>query len=249
MSDGASPSHGVIGAIRYGHRLKPSEDNAVYQACFLFFLPESGNHRIVFFPLSGFELSGIMKYYDLSRLNMPRGLKETSSQLVISFDTAETAPNTFTQERLDLQLNALDNEVFVVTAIKLDLLSPDFRLTGVDQDERPFVSAAITKQSSASMPTLASPSCIATAKETIIASFKVAGAVAYGGMTSFTENQSDTPSTLDYLDIIATPDFFISILGGSNINSKTVSGKVYGYRARADAATYAGLVQSELLSQ
>jgi len=180
---------------------------------------------------------------------MPKGLKETSSQLVISFDTVESAANTFTQERVDLQLNALDNEVFVVTAVKLDLLSPDFALTGADQDQRPFTAAAISKQSSTALPTLASPSCIATAKETIIASFKVAGAVAYGSMTSFTENSSDTPSTLDYLDIIATPDFFVSIFGGSNANAKTVSGKVYGYRARADAATYAGLVQSELLSQ
>ena len=56
---------------------------------------------------------------------MPKGLKETSSQIVVSFELAESAANTFTTERVDLQLNALDNEVFVVTGVKLDLDIPD----------------------------------------------------------------------------------------------------------------------------
>ena len=56
---------------------------------------------------------------------MPKGLKANSSTIMISGSVAETAANTFTQAQVDLQLNPLDNEVFVVTAINLDLQSPD----------------------------------------------------------------------------------------------------------------------------
>ena len=50
---------------------------------------------------------------------MPTGLKETSSLISISFQSNESGPNTFTQDRVDLQLNPLDQEVFVVYAINL----------------------------------------------------------------------------------------------------------------------------------
>ena len=63
------------------------------------------------------------------------------------------------------------------------------------------------------------------------------------------ENHTDAPFQVDYVDIIATPDFFVNISGVANIQAKSVAGKMYGYRARADASTYAALVQSELLSQ
>lgn len=179
---------------------------------------------------------------------MPKGLKETSSQIEISFSLSETASNTFTTDRIDLQLNALDNEVFVVTGVKMDLLSPDINLTGASQNVRAFVNASLTKQAVTAIASLGSPSCFATAKETIVLSEQ--GAPGFGAVAvAFQENGNDTPASLDYIDIIATPDFFVSIIGGSNSNPKTVAGKLYGYRARADAAVYAALVQSEVLSQ
>ena len=52
---------------------------------------------------------------------MPKGLKETSSLITIGFQAAETGPNVFTQAAVDLQLNPLDNEVFVVYAIDIDV--------------------------------------------------------------------------------------------------------------------------------
>ena len=65
----------------------------------------------------------------------------------------------------------------------------------------------------------------------------------------FHRNASETPpSDLPYLAIIATNDFFMQVVGTNNNVVKTFSAKVYGYRARADAATYAALTQSELLS-
>ncbi len=53
---------------------------------------------------------------------------------------------------------------------------------------------------------------------------------------------------LDYIGIISTNDFFLQIQGGGNLTPKIGNVKVYGYRAKADAATYAALVQSEVLS-
>ena len=53
---------------------------------------------------------------------------------------------------------------------------------------------------------------------------------------------------LDYIGIIATNDFFLQIQGVNNAAPLGGSVKMYGYRARADAAVYAALVQSEVLS-
>ncbi len=56
------------------------------------------------------------------------------------------------------------------------------------------------------------------------------------------------PATLDYIGIIATNDFFIQVKGENNTSVKGMVGKMYGYRAVADADIYAALVQSEVLS-
>ena len=56
------------------------------------------------------------------------------------------------------------------------------------------------------------------------------------------------PATLEFIGIIATNDFFIQIVGLGNVNAKNVNGKLYGYRAVADASVFAALVQSEVLS-
>ena len=53
---------------------------------------------------------------------------------------------------------------------------------------------------------------------------------------------------LEYIGIISTNDMFLSIQGTGNVDPKAVGCRVWGYRARADAAIYAALVQSEVLS-
>lgn len=181
---------------------------------------------------------------------MPKGLKSTSSQIVVSFSLNESNPNTFTTDRVDLQLNALDQEVFVVTGMKMDLETPDLVLGGIGT-ARTAVFASVSKQdiSNATDLTLGNPSVIGTAQiitNEIVDNY--GGAEASGYAVSIIEDGTDTPSALEYLDVIATPDFFVNINGSSNQNAKSLSGKLYGYRARADAATYAALVQSELLS-
>ena len=177
---------------------------------------------------------------------MPKGLKPTSSQIVISFGLQESGPNTFTTDRVDLQLNALDNEVFVVTAVKMDISSPTF-LTGAGQ-ARYGVFASLSKQniSQSISRSLDNTSVFATANAQVVVSSDGAGLL---GATMMLENDTDTPTSVEYTDIIATPDFFVNINGVNQGDEAEVYGKLYGYRAIADSATYASLVQSELLSQ
>jgi len=169
---------------------------------------------------------------------MPKGLKSTSSLITIGFVTTETAPDTYTQGRVDLQLNPLDNEVFVVQAIDLDPSSPNAQ-AGVNTR----VDCALTTTSQGGMVNLSATACLAKAELDIRASGFVDGGV------GFQKSSLETPpSNLEYIGIIATNDFFVSIQGTGNGTVKRVAGKMYGYRARADASVYAALVQSEVLS-
>jgi len=169
---------------------------------------------------------------------MPKGLKSTSSLITIGFSATETAPDTFLQERVDLQLNPLDNECFIVQAIDLDPSSPN-AIAGTNTR----VDCALTTTSQTSMVNLGNTACLAKAELDIRASGFVDGGV------GFQKSSMETPPTnLDYIGIIATNDFFVSIQGTGNGTVKRVAGKMYGYRARADASVYAALVQSEVLS-
>ena len=170
--------------------------------------------------------------------NMPKGLKETSSLITIGFEVIETAPNTFTQARTDLQLNPLDNEVFVVQAIDIQGDFPD-AIPGTNTG----VNATLTTTSQAALPLLSASSVLATSESQI----RALGFVDSG--VGFQESSMDSPpSMLEYIGIISTNDFFVQVEGFGNGNVKRVQGKMYGYRARADASVYAALVQSEVLS-
>ena len=169
---------------------------------------------------------------------MPKGLKETSSLIAIGFSVAETAANTFTQEQVDLQLNPLDNEVFVVYAIDLDLETPDAIAA-----TNTAMQGALTTTSRTALPNLSDSTCLAVKQTRIRAAGFVDGGV------GFATGSNESPATqLEYLGIIATNDFFVQIEGSNNAAAHLMSGKLYGVRARADASVYAALVQSEVLS-
>ena len=163
-------------------------------------------------------------------------LKKSSEIIAISFEVSETAANTFTQTQVDLQLNPLDQEVFVVVAIDLDPTAPD----------------CVTNTNTATLASLSTTS--RSAFGNLNASTVLANAVldirADGvNHVAFSRTSLDSPpATLDYIGIISTNDFFVQIQGDNNANLKRCFGRVWGYRAKADAATYAALVQSEILS-
>jgi len=169
---------------------------------------------------------------------MPKGLKQTSSLIVIGARVAETLPNTFTQARIDLQLNPLDNEVFVVQAIDLDVAPPE-GIAGVNT----ATNGTLTTTSVTVLPGLQNSNVMARKELAIRASGFVDGGVSFE-----TTSMETPPSALEYIGIIATNDFFIQVQGSGNGIVRSMSCKVYGYRAKADSSIYAALVQSELLS-
>lgn len=169
---------------------------------------------------------------------MPAGLKATSSPISVSFNLQETAPNTFIQSEVDLALNPLDNEVFVVLAVDLNVSPPD-AIAATDTD----VQGSISTTSQTGTVGLDNTNCIAVAERTIRAAGFVDGGVGFSHMSG------ETPTaTLEYIKIIATSNFFVQVEGNGNAAVKAMSGRLWGYRATANASTYAALVQSEVLS-
>jgi len=169
---------------------------------------------------------------------MPKGLKETSSVVAVSAGVIESAPNTFTQAQVDLNLDPLNNEVFVVLAIDLNLTPPD-AIAATDTSVRGSVSTT----SRTALGTIADSNVLAESSLNIQAAGFADGGVA------FTRLAGETPTAmLDYIGIIATNDFFVQLEGANNGVGKFANVRVWGYRARADASIYAALVQSEVLS-
>ena len=167
---------------------------------------------------------------------MPKGLKETSSLIAISAQVTETAANTFTSQRVDLQLNPLDNEVFIVYAIDLDAQQPD----NID---------AVTSTLTGSLSTTERTTVGGIEDSNVMA----ASRQVIQNLTTnavYTEFKSDSTPTgmLEYIGIIATNDFYLNLAGINNGAAKAMNARVFGVRARADASVYAALVQSEVLS-
>lgn len=166
------------------------------------------------------------------------GFKKTSGTLVVSNSVTETAANTFTQEQISLPLDPLNNEVFVVLAIDIDVSVPSnvpATLTSV--------SGSISTTSQTAVLTIGSTRCLARGMKAI-----AQGAGTVDGAAFDEVDGNNIAAQLDYIGIIATDDFFIQVEGVGNLAAKTMNTRIWGYRAKADASTYAALVQSELLS-
>jgi len=169
---------------------------------------------------------------------MPAGLKKTSDIVTISSRVTETAANTFTQNQVDLQLDVLNREVFVVVAVDLNPAPAD-AIAGVDTSTQ----GCISTTSRTTMGFLDNTNVIATGENAIRAAN-----FADGGVLLQQSSLDTPPAALDYVGIIATNDFFISIQGNNNATPKAMAVRVWGYRAQASADIFAALTQSELLS-
>jgi len=99
----------------------------------------------------------------------------------------------------------------------------------------------VTSTSATSMQTLANTNTIAEADLIIVAD--AANAV------SFTRAAEESyTGRMDYVSLIATNNFFVAVQGTLNTAAKSVNGRIWGFRAKMDAAGFAALVQSEVLS-
>ena len=163
-------------------------------------------------------------------------LKKTSEVITISSSIDESAANTFTQTQVDLQLNPLDQEVFVVLAIDLNPAAPEC-ITNTNTEVRGSVS--VTSRTSVG----------SIADSNVLAEGSLAIRSDAINAVGFSRMPTEAPlAQLDYIGIIATNDFFLQVLGVNNTTAKSMNARVWGYRAKADAATYAALTQSEILS-
>lgn len=166
------------------------------------------------------------------------GFKQSSDIIAVSGRVEESAANTFTEAEINLSLDALNNEIFVILSVDTALSPPD-ALAGVDTAM--FFQLSSTTQ--AAITGLENPNVIVRSERSI----QGAGYVDYGAV--FEHMAGETPdANLDYIAIVATPDMFAQIEGANNNNPKACAFRVWGYRARADSATYAALVQSQVLS-
>jgi hypothetical protein len=169
-----------------------------------------------------------------------KGLKVSSSPIQISAEITETVANTFTQDQIDLTLNVLDNEVFVVTQINLDVSAPDMPAAGLTNS----VDATVSTTARATVGSIADSNVLGAANRVLLVG------AAPGEPTAQFDREDPLFAAIseDYLGIIATNNAFLNIQGTGNGNAKTVRCRIYGFRATATAAVYAALVQSELLS-
>jgi len=176
-------------------------------------------------------------------------LKRTSEVITISDRSDNGAAAAFAVRAIDLQLNPLDQEVFVVTGVKIDFMSypPALALPLAGSFNFANEEVALSTTRPTSMPDLGDSNVLATASRFARYYINAAGECLQYDLAE--NGPIDTPdSNLDYIGIVATSDIFVSI---DAFNSSLVTDaaiRIYGYRAKADAATYAALVQSEVLS-
>jgi len=165
------------------------------------------------------------------------GFKKTSDIIAISFQVGESAAGVFTTDTIALQLDVLNNEIFVCLAVDLNLSTPEM-ITNTNTSLRGNI--ATTAQDT--MTGLETTNVIAETQKAIRTDAVNAVAFQRAAEESYSVN------SLDYIGIISTNNFHASVQGVGNLGVMSMAGRLWGYRAKADASTYAALVQSEVLS-
>ena len=164
-------------------------------------------------------------------------LKRTSEPFIISTDITESAANTFTEVSVPVNLNPLDQEVLLILAIDLDTFAPD-------------VVAATNTAQSLSVSTSSQTAVLGINDSACLGSQRIDVKTDGANHVVFDRLQSVQPVSdmINYIGILATNDFFVQTQGINNAGAKGGNVRMWCVRAKADSATYAALVNSELLS-
>ena len=166
---------------------------------------------------------------------MASGLKRTSSDFFVSAKVIESAANTYTSSTITLPLNALDREVFVITGIIFDPATPSI-IPGLLTDSN----LQLTRQVATNILRMSAFNLIGKSTESF------ANGAAESNFFSKTYGNQQIESGQDYVDVVATPNMFLGVLGSNNSGPLTSDIRVYGYRAKADVGVYSALIASEL---
>jgi len=174
---------------------------------------------------------------------MVRGLKQTSETVTISGNVTEDVAGTMKEAVVDLQLDVLSREVFVVISCDLNMSLPDADST----NNETIVRGSLSTVSRTSVGTLADSNTFATGRNVIVSDTAAVPPQLAG---IYSDASTETPhAELDYLAIISTNDLYAQVQGTGNTRVKGNDFRIFGYRATVtDPAIFSALVQSELLS-
>ena len=164
--------------------------------------------------------------------------KYTSEVFQISAQVFESAPNTFTSQTINLNLDSLSREILVIQYVDIDLLYPSDLVAGVATE----TTCTLSDLQQTSRQQLSNPSTIATA----------ASVVEYDGVAA-TSTHSAGPVSANYAKDIpvfvsATDNLFLGIGGNGNVQVKSGFVRMWCQRARADADTYAAILTAQFNS-
>jgi len=152
----------------------------------------------------------------------------------------------YTQTEVNLPLDALNREIFVVTDIQIDYnpgLLFDVAAGGTQE-----IQGQVTMNTQIGLLGINNPDCVGRFGARTLQGL---GVNAGAGSSVYHANPDETSSGTqsDYLSIVATPDFFVGGVfatttgGGPN---RTINVRVTGYRAIADTGTYSALIAQQI---
>jgi hypothetical protein len=160
--------------------------------------------------------------------------KWTSETFTIRSLVTETAPNTFTEVAINLNLDSLSREILVIERVDIDSASPD----GVP-GTLTSVSTSLANATQTGVININNPDCISSTQKEIV-SGGIGDSVAFSEHAPEAVNMSDSP-----LYIVATDNLFFGIAGLNNGNAKNATMVVHARRAKADAGTYSAILTSQ----
>ncbi len=185
---------------------------------------------------------GLIRYIEVVWVVPSMSIKQTSQPLNIGA-TIDLVDGTPANLLVTLPLSSLDREVFVVTDIQMDSEPLPMPTAAGNQTS---IDASVNKTST-SVLKINSPNCVGSLKRRIIESALPTGGAIY--QDSYSPSEASTGTMADYLTVIATPNFVIAGSYGTTAggaSNRAVFVRVTGYRAVANADTYAALVTEEL---
>jgi hypothetical protein len=136
-----------------------------------------------------------------------------------------------------VNLNPLDQEVLLILAVDLDTFAPDV-VTATNTAQ----TLSISTSSQTAVLSIDDAACIASQRIDV----KTDGV----NHVVFDRLQAVQPISdmINYIGILATNNFYLQTQGVNNAGAKGGNARMWAVRAKADSATYAALVNSELLS-
>ncbi len=163
------------------------------------------------------------------------GYKFTSEPFFIGHEIDEQAPNTFTTERVETNLDAQSREGLVIHAVYWAAQEPEFAANTQTQTNIQLTSNEPTALQNMSDGTLISMN----------QKIGCCGAVEWSLSDMDSPNFSGPFDKKNVIGVVAT-DVWVSIAGLANTNARSGSVRIVVSRVKLDADTYASILTNQL---